>query len=504
MARKKTPLGTTPTPRRTSALRASNISYAGTGGQPLVARRDVRRSAPVAEPAAEPTAWQPMNAPARPSEADRDAIETTLVRLVNPHSRVLVIGRDTWPLSRSLSSAGCHVSVIETRHDAPAGSATFSDRVIVGDPDVLNLDATLDGAQFDAIVAVRLLEHVRNPVAMLTALRKHLGADAGVVAAVPNVMHGKIRLEFLAGRSPASLLATAATPPSHWYDAAALQRTFESAGFVITTIERHTEAFDADIPPLDGTPLPSALVDGLRRDADAMTRTFVVVAHPFPLAAHVRLDLRVRELTQSHDRAAEQMKAVEQRADGLDSRYAELKAEFDGTVSKIDRIGADVQRVAGRDSRLQPALTTAYQRLTNNRVQLQAIGRDLTRFQYELLILRVRTTVEAALPPGAVVLVVSKGDERLLAFNGRTGWHFLRNDNGVYAGHHPADSAAAIAALTRLRANGAGYLVFPQVALWWLDHYAGLREHLDRHARVVVRNERTAVIYALDRSEITR
>ena len=33
----------------------------------------------------------------------------------------------------------------------------------------------------------------------------------------------------------------------------------------------------------------------------------------------------------------------------------------------------------------------------------------------------------------------------------------------------------------RLRAAGAGYLVFPQVALWWLDHYAGLREHLDRH-----------------------
>ena len=43
---------------------------------------------------------------------------------------------------------------------------------------------------------------------------------------------------------------------------------------------------------------------------------------------------------------------------------------------------------------------------------------------------------------------MSKGDERLLAFNGRTGWHFLRNDKGLYAGHHPADSAAAIAALS--------------------------------------------------------
>jgi Methyltransferase domain len=498
MARKKAPLGTTS--RRPPALRAASVRYAETGGGTVVARRP----ATVARPEADLTVVQSINVPGRSGEADRDAIETKLFQLVSPHSRVLVIGRDTWPLSRSLSSAGCRVSVVETRHDAPAGSATFSHRLIVGDPDALDLDATLDGAQFDAIVAVRLLEQVRNPVGMLTALRKHLSADGGVVAAVPNIMHGRIRLGFLAGRSPADLLSPDAISPSHWYDGAALQRTFERAGFVITRVERHIEAFDADASPLDGPPLPPALVDRLTRDADAMTRTFVVVAHPFPLTGQVRLEMRVRELSQADDRAGEQMKALEQRAEGLDTRYAELKREFDGTVSTIERIGADVHRVAARDSRLQPSLTAAHQRLTNNRVELETIRRDLMRFQYELLIPRVRMTVETALPPGAVALVVSKGDERLLAFTGRTGWHFLRNEKGLYAGHHPADSAAAIEALERLRAHGAGYLVFPQVALWWLDHYAGLREHLERHGRVVVRNDRTAVIYALDRSETGR
>jgi len=42
------------------------------------------------------------------------------------------------------------------------------------------------------------------------------------------------------------------------------------------------------------------------------------------------------------------------------------------------------------------------------------------------------------------------------------------------------------------------------VALWWLDHYAGLRDHLDRRAREVVHDDRTAVIYALDRPEVRR
>jgi hypothetical protein len=163
-------------------------------------------------------------------------------------------------------------------------------------------------------------------------------------------------------------------------------------------------------------------------------------------------------------------------------------------------MGADLERIAGRNTRLQPSLPGAHQRLTNNRLAVEAVRRDLTRFNYEMLIPRLRTMVEAALPAGAVALVVSKGDERLLSFNGRTGWHFLRNAQGLYAGHHPADSAAAIAALERLRRDGAGYLVFPHVALWWLDHYAGLREHLDRHGRIVARQERTAVIYQL-RSE---
>jgi SAM-dependent methyltransferase len=502
MARKKAPLG--PTPQRSPAIRAATVGYAGTGGRPLVARREGRPPARIGEPVAEQIVMQPMHVPLGPGEADRDAIETKLGQLVSPHSRVLVVGRDTWPLARSLSSAGCRVSVVETRHDAPAGAATFSDRVIVGDPETLNLNGTFDGAQFDAVVVVRLLEHVKDPIGMLTALGKHLSADGGIVAAVPNVMHGRIRLGFLAGRSPAGLLSPDSASPSHWYDITAMQRTFERAGFVITTIDRHIEAFDADAPPLNGAPLPSALVDDLTRDADAMTRTFVVVANAFPLSGQVRLGIRVRELAQSHDRVAEQLRSLEQRAEGLDRRHHELTRLFDGAVSKIDRIGADVQSVTAHVSRMQPTLTAAHQRLTSNRGEMETIRRDLTRFQYELLIPRVRMMVEAALPLGAIALVVSKGDERLLAFSGRTGWHFLRTAQGQYAGHHPADSAAAIGALKRLRAAGARYLVIPQVALWWLDHYAGLREHLDKRARLVVRNDRTAVIYELQRSEARR
>jgi len=170
----------------------------------------------------------------------------------------------------------------------------------------------------------------------------------------------------------------------------------------------------------------------------------------------------------------------------------------------MERVTADLQALSARDGGLQSCLATAHQRLMGERVDLEGIERDLRRFQYEQLIGRVRNTVEATVPKGAVVLVVTKGDDRLLDFRGRVGWHFLRNGKGQYAGHHPADGAAAIEALARMRADGASYLVFPQVALWWLEHYAPFTEYLDRHCRLVLRDERTAVIYALDKAESRR
>jgi len=79
---------------------------------------------------------------------------------------------------------------------------------------------------------------------------------------------------------------------------------------------------------------------------------------------------------------------------------------------------------------------------------------------------------------GSTILVVSKGDDRLLRIPGRAGWHFPRAADGRYAGYYPQDSEEAVAHLERLRHQGADYIVFPETSMWWLDHYTGLKRHL--------------------------
>lgn len=119
------------------------------------------------------------------------------------------------------------------------------------------------------------------------------------------------------------------------------------------------------------------------------------------------------------------------------------------------------------------------------------------RTSYLSLIERVRDVARAALPAGSNVLVVSKGDSRLLDLGGSEGWHFPQTAEGLYGGYHPADSAVAIAHLEELRRRGAGYLLIPQTGLWWLEYYEELRRHLETHYRTVVHNGDSCVIYSL-------
>jgi hypothetical protein len=109
---------------------------------------------------------------------------------------------------------------------------------------------------------------------------------------------------------------------------------------------------------------------------------------------------------------------------------------------------------------------------------------------------RIRETVATIVPEEATVLVMSKGDDELVRLPGRRAWHFPRNESGGWVGYYPETDEDALSALEEERARGAGYLLLPSASFWWLEHYAGLADHLARCAREVARDE-DCVIFAL-------
>ncbi len=142
--------------------------------------------------------------------------------------------------------------------------------------------------------------------------------------------------------------------------------------------------------------------------------------------------------------------------------------------------------------------------------ELSADGSSkVTAADYQQLVGRIQELVRYTVPASATTVVVSRGDEQLVDLDGRPTWHFPRLPDGRYAGEYPADSADAISQLEETIAAGAGYLVLPSTAFWWLDFYDDLGRHLEEHCETVVSNGDCRIYrllqegtYAADRARI--
>ncbi len=184
-------------------------------------------------------------------------------------------------------------------------------------------------------------------------------------------------------------------------------------------------------------------------------------------------------------------------------------------TNHVDALLARIDFLSSRESELRALLLDVHNQLADrdNEIErlrhssvpsLSGVEEANKHLLYQQLIGRIHEVVNDALPPKATVIVVSKGDDELLRLNGRKGWHFPQTDAGVYAGYHPADSAAAIAHLEALHSQGGDYFLLPRTAFWWLEYYVEFKQYLESHYKQIVRDEDACLIYSLSERAVGR
>jgi glycosyltransferase involved in cell wall biosynthesis len=181
--------------------------------------------------------------------------------------------------------------------------------------------------------------------------------------------------------------------------------------------------------------------------------------------------------------AAEQMRRIFE--DREDASKVGARAARDIAENYSEEVIAELIRVR---------LATIGERCGPRRAAWQAQQRA-TYFAYRELVRRVVSIAEA-LPENSVIAVASRGDEELVRFCGRTGWHFPRTAAGLYAGHHPADSAEAILQLEDVQRAGADFFLLPATMKWWLEYYGEFADLLRRRHRVAYSDD-AATVYEL-------
>jgi hypothetical protein len=166
-----------------------------------------------------------------------------------------------------------------------------------------------------------------------------------------------------------------------------------------------------------------------------------------------------------------------------------LHVQIETQSAELERLRRQVAFLQRREETLRAALFSARDQLVAQSTgpapaplaePEQAATPGPAPLAYGDLLQRVRAAAVAVLPPHAGVAVISRGDDELLALSGRQGQHFPQTADGIYAGFYPAESKTAIGHLESLRARGSDFLLIPNTAFWWLDHYSDFRDHLDR------------------------
>jgi hypothetical protein len=101
--------------------------------------------------------------------------------------------------------------------------------------------------------------------------------------------------------------------------------------------------------------------------------------------------------------------------------------------------------------------------------------------------IRISELISMLVPPGDPFILVDGNSWAADSINGRRAIPFLERD-GQYWGP-PSDDETAISEMERLRELGAGFIVFGEPAVWWLDYYAGFTRYLYSNFRCVLQHK---------------
>src|SRR5919197_5901549 len=200
--------------------------------------------------------------------------------LVEPSSRVLEFGCATGYMSQALRDRlGATVVGVELNAEAAQLAAVHCDRVLVGDAEELDLEAELGGDRFDAILFADVLEHLRDPAALLRRVRRLVDDGGVVIASIPNVAHASVRLALLSGAFRYREQGLLDEGHLRFFTREGIQDLFEGAGYLVTQWQRRRLGVDET-----EIEVPSSVPEEARAwatgDPEATTYQFVVCAVP--------------------------------------------------------------------------------------------------------------------------------------------------------------------------------------------------------------------------------
>ncbi len=273
---------------------------------------------------------------------DENTSLAKILAFVGNNKQVVDFGCATGYLAKLLAEQGCTTVGVEINPDAAKAAEQFCQRVIVADLDYDKVEVILGEQKFDVAIFGDVLEHLRDPWQVLKSVKDILNPDGCVIASIPNVAHGSVRLALLEGRFEYTELGLLDNTHLRFFTHDSLYHLFESSGYCIES-EDSTKMpiFDASplTPNLNQEKISDELLEFIRADEFSDSLQFVVRAYSWATShGHVALQKRCCELRRERNQTRIELQKTQAELQGIQTELQGIQATLQETQAESRQV----------------------------------------------------------------------------------------------------------------------------------------------------------------------
>lgn len=231
-----------------------------------------------------PLKTYPTLGPAGEASLDLNTSYAQILRLIEGPAKIADFGCGPGNLARLLSQRDCTVVGIDINPEHASIAREYCKDVLVADLEEVSLLKLFPSERFDIAIFADILEHLRDPDQLLAQVHRILAPGGVVLASIPNVAHGAMRLSLLKGDFDYQPLGLLDDTHIRFFTKKNALAMFDRNGFIVDSVTRTTaRLFDPScglVPHVERADFSDDIIARISEDPEVETLQFIVRAVP--------------------------------------------------------------------------------------------------------------------------------------------------------------------------------------------------------------------------------
>jgi GT2 family glycosyltransferase/2-polyprenyl-3-methyl-5-hydroxy-6-metoxy-1,4-benzoquinol methylase len=309
------------------------------------------------------------------------------LNFIESNKTIVDFGCATGYMARLMSQRECVVTGVEINEKAAEVARQYCKNVVVADLDIASVLDIFQEQTFDIAVFGDVLEHLRNPWKVLIETKKILSDNGYVVASIPNIAHGAIRLALMEGKFQYQELGILDNTHLRFFTRKTVQELFENAGYLIEKIDTTKVPLFSDsnlVPTINRDILEAKNIniECFENEEDIDTLQFIIKAFPTSIEKQYFLSQKERnELIVKLEESQSQLHLTR-------SELEESQSQLHLTRSKLEQSQPQLHLTRSELQESQSQLDLTRSELQESQSQLHLTRSELEESQSQLHLTR--------------------------------------------------------------------------------------------------------------------